>query len=83
MIRRLIEKFVFWRYTKAALLWGDFESYRVSGFKNPDNPYFSRYTRWKKVYDRLGYKEISHYVWIDAGGYGHPYKHLLGIAKTN
>lgn len=76
-MQTLFQRIVVWRYTVAGLSWGDWESYSFMASAREDNPHTSAYHRWKSVYDKFGYEEIPSKVWIDAGGYGIPYKNYL------
>lgn len=73
----LLEKFIIWRYSAVALKWGDWESYAYKAEAHEANPYVEAKRFWENIYSYLGYADVPNKVWIDAGGYGQPYKQYL------
>ncbi len=64
-------------YEKYALIYGNIISYGFMGECSGEKYYEFMYNFWHKKYLNLGYNDINFNVWINAGGYGSTYKHLL------
>lgn len=72
MFKKLWERYVVWRYVEAGLAMGDYHGYLFC----PDSVE-RKYEKWKERYKALGYEPLLFQDWVEAGGYGVPYKHLL------
>lgn len=81
MLFDMLERLIIWRYARWGRDWGEWESYAFNHEKNPCN---NALNRWERFYMALGYEAVPRTVWINAGGYGQPYKpHLKKLVAVN
>jgi hypothetical protein len=77
-MRRLIERFIVWRYIAAGVTWGDATSYLHSmGTCVGYDKLTKRLQKWERLYNALGYAPITSDDWIRIGGWGKDVEPLL------
>lgn len=77
-MKKLLEAFIIWRYTRWGIDFGEWESYAIGHEKNPC---VNRLRFWENRYKALGYTPLGLSNWIDWGGYGQDQSHMLRLTK--
>lgn len=77
LLAKLREYWIVINYEEVGLRWGDMYSYSYLGKAVGLDKTEARLKKLEEAYKSLGYVPLPRTVWIQAGGYGKEYKHLL------